>query len=607
MAQQIALDIIIDGSLTISPFTSLVLNQRINDHHDFELRFNHDIKQGDDAITISKYHEYLGKSITITFGSDLYDITKNHNDRIFKGVITEISMSDNPKDSGSIVVKGASASVLLDSVEACSTNLEVNLNQILKKISAEVPSNLLTFTINPSNKKTIPYLVQYNETDYNFIKRLSAEYGEWLIYDGKELFFGKPSSLPVVELSFPEHVSGINFSMKVAPVNYIKNTFSLKTADEYFDSDSSSVNVAGLGNFGDIAVKQAAQTFQKSVLSPGYRSSEKSDLDDVVKIKKGTIASNLVVLQADSDNPGVHVGTIVDLSKNNSNLGKYLVTSVNHTTDGLGNYCNSFEAIPSEVDYIPSPSYNKQVIEPQIGKVIANKDPDGWGRIKVQLKWQPDEDKSSLPWMQIMTGSAGKGNESNRGFHFTPEIGDLVVVGFTDNDPSMPFVMGSIPSNDNRDSSPNKDNFEKVISTRSGNSIFFRDKENDQEQEILIKTDEGNMLSILVKNGDGTIEIKSSKEINVTSTKTINVKSETITIEGKDIKINANNSIEINANKSIKMGSAKIDIEAQNALAAKATQVSIEGSAKTEVKSSGQLSLEASAQASLKAGIVMIN
>ena len=30
-------------------------------------------------------------------------------------------------------------------------------------------------------------------------------------------------------------------------------------------------------------------------------------------------------------------------------------------------------------------------------------------------------------------------------FFFTPEINDFVIVGFTQNDPNRPFVMGSVP------------------------------------------------------------------------------------------------------------------------------------------------------------------
>jgi len=621
MAQQIKLEIIIDGDLNISSFISLNVYQRINDHHSFELRFSHEVKQGNDAITITKFQDYLGKQITITFGGDMYEISKNHDDRIFKGIITGVSMADTPWEPGTIILRGSGSSVLLDTIESCSTHLEKNLSQIVKSIGEEIPGNLLTTSVNPVNKATIPYLVQYNETDYDFLKRLAAEFGEWLVYDGNELHFGKPSSLPSVQLNFPEDVSDLDFSMRLSPANFKKNSYSLKKLDDQFEVESASVSVSGLGNFGDIALKSSQDVFSKSPVSPNGRGAEKSQVDDSVKIRKGAISSDMVVLRASSDNPGVQVGTIVDLIKEGSNLGKYLVIDAVHNADGNGNYTNRFKAIPSEVEILPPPVFRRVFVEPQIGKVLDNKDPDGKGRIKVQLMWQPDEDKSSLPWMQQLSPSAGGGGK-NRGIHFTPELGDFVMVGFTANDPSQPFVMGSITSDDNRDSSPNKDNFEKSIITRSGNTIFFRDKENSKEQEIRVQTDDENYLSILLTNGDGTIEIKSNKKINISSSSTVNVRSGDISIKGTNIKMEASDSFDLKAKKitmkadtDLKAEGLDVDLKATTTmkidggtdLSAKAVKIAIAADAQAEIKGGATLDLKGGAMTNIKGGLVNIN
>jgi uncharacterized protein involved in type VI secretion and phage assembly len=289
-----------------------------------------------------------------------------------------------------------------------------------------------------------------------------------------------------------------------------------------------------------------------------------------------------------------------------------------HSSDGLGNYSNVFEAVPADIEFLPAPVFTRPYIEPQIGKVIDNIDPDKLGRIKVQLMWQKDEDKSSLPWLQNLTSSAGKtgSGKKNRGFHFTPEINDYVIVNFTENDPSKPFVMGSISLDENRESGSNKDNFEKTIRTRSGNTIYFRDKENDKEQEIRIETDEKNYVSILVKNGDGTIEIQSTKDISVTSKKTVNVKSENITIEStKDITIKAQGKIDIKAQGKIDMASnddvaiegVNLKLNAKSELKADGATVAVSAKSKASLKANAMLELQASGQTVLKGGIVMIN
>lgn len=609
MAQQIGIEIVIDSQLTVSPFAYLTVNQKINDHHEFELRFNHDIKDGDDPITISKYYEYLGKSITITFGADLYDSASKHVDKTFKGIITEVMMSDSPYDVGSIIVKGKSASILLESREHCTLFLDADLRNIVNQIVNNAPSNLLSNSVQPDYKKPIPYIVQYKESNFSFLKRLAAEYGEWIVYDGVKFNFGKPNSIPVVELKYPVDVSGINLSLGVKPMATQKTGYTLKNDDDRFNAEASITGVTGLGNFGDKTLKASKDTFLFKSSSQASRNWKKDEVDDEVKLETGQIASDLIVLHADSDNPGVHVGTIVDISKNGSSMGKYFVIAALHKTDGHGNYMNSFKAIPADTKYLPVPEYEVPRIDNQIGQVIDNADPEGWGRVKVMLMWNSKDDKSRLPWIQVMTDYAGgDGREGkNRGIHFTPEIGDFVYVGFMENDPSQPFVYGSIPTQDVRNSSPNDKNFEKVITSRSGNTIFFRDKESSNEQEILIDTDGANLISILVSGGKGTIEIKSSQDINVTSDKTVHVKSEKITIEGKDIEMNANNTIDIKANNKVTIGAKEIAIDGQQKVAASAAQISISGSATTEVKAGAQLKLEASGQATLKGAVVMIN
>ena len=619
MAQQIKLEIVIDGSFNVTPFSSLSVHQQINDHHYFELRFNHDLEKGNDDVPLTKFQKYLGKTISITFGADYYNIMKNHDDKIFKGIITEIAMSSTSNEPGNIIIKGYSPTILLETNENSVGFLKKNLQQIVKKTAEKIPGNLLSFNISPKNStSTIGYCVQYNETNFDFLKRLSSDFGEWLLYDGKDLYFGKPSSMPTIQLSYPEDISEMNISMKLSSNNFQRTSYSLKKVGNKFSSPSASVHVSGLGAFGDKALQQSDSLFNIDVNGLAMRNiADKSDLDAYIKNKRSAEAARLAVLHANCDNPGVHVGSIVDVSNNGSNVGKYLVISVIHSSDGLGNYTNVFEAIPSEIEYLPSPQFKRPYIEPQIGQVIDNKDPDGKGKVKVALLWQKDDEKSELPWMQLMTPSAGQQADKNRGFHFTPEIDDYVIVGFTENDPSKPFVMGSITTDDNRDSTSNNKNFEKTIRTRSGNTIYFRDMDDDNKQEIKIDTDKANFISILVDNGKGTIEIDSTKTINIVAKEDVNITSEkTIHIKSKDITIEAQNNIEMKAQGSISMtatkdikanATGKIELSATQDLKGAGLNVSLEAQVAASLKGSAQAELSASGQTTVKGAMVMIN
>ena len=63
---------------------------------------------------------------------------------------------------------------------------------------------ILTFT------DKLPFNVQYNETDWNFISRMMFENGEWFYYDGQNINLGtaKAKTLNIR----PEHVMSLDFA-----------------------------------------------------------------------------------------------------------------------------------------------------------------------------------------------------------------------------------------------------------------------------------------------------------------------------------------------------------------------------------------------------------
>ena len=77
----------------------------------------------------------------------------------------------------------------------------------------------------------------------------------------------------------------------------------------------------------------------------------------------------------------------------------------------------------------------------QIGVVTQlENDPDGEDRIQVRLPVIDSEDQGL--WSRMASLDAG----NNRGFFFRPEIGDEVIVGFLNDDPRDPVILGMLNS-----------------------------------------------------------------------------------------------------------------------------------------------------------------
>lgn len=588
MAQEIDINITLEGGQLVSPFNYLSLSQQINGHHSFTVGFNHDVLEQKNAVILENAKTFLGKLVVITFKTKH---PSGYPDHVFKGIITEIGIDNNLNSAGDLHFKGYSPTFLLEGGEHCASFLQVTLDQIINQSVAGIRGGLLSVKVSPKFKSTIPYSVQYKESAFGFINRLAHDYGEWFFYDGTDLLFGKPSSSDSITLQYPGDISNLNLNLRTAPLNFTNLDYFSKN-NEKLVSESASQKVSIQNRFGDFSLAVSNDLFQKKVQAYSEKKlTNKGEIDDNTKIKKAAKAAHLISLSASSDSPYVRVGVVVKISANKAgklgseDFGEYIVINVTHTTDGLGNYHNTFEAVPFPLDVLPAAAFRRPVAEPQLAIVKQNKDPDNLGRIKVQFLWQADNETS--PWIRVMGHHAGTltGGAKNRGLFFTPEIDDYVVVGFGNNDPDRPFVMGSVSHGSAVDSSANTDNHLKYIRTRSGNTIQFKDEENKKKQEILIQTDDGNLISIFTDNAKGLVKIKSSKDIIIESDKTILIQSDQIDVKAKNISVKASEKIAMEAK--------EITINAQKKLSAESAEVKMESSMGTVLK--GGLSTEISA------------
>ncbi|MBK8916159.1 MAG: type VI secretion system tip protein VgrG [Phycisphaerales bacterium] len=135
----------------------------------------------------------------------------------------------------------------------------------------------------------------------------------------------------------------------------------------------------------------------------------------------------------------------------------YLITKVMHraaagdyTPGGGGSpegYGNEFECIPASVTFRPARITPKSIVRgPQTAKVVGPQGEevhcDKYGRIKVQFPWDryaPGDDRSSC-WVRVSQAWAGQGY----GGINIPRIGQEVVVDFLEGDPDRPIITGRV-------------------------------------------------------------------------------------------------------------------------------------------------------------------
>ena len=154
--------------------------------------------------------------------------------------------------------------------------------------------------------------------------------------------------------------------------------------------------------------------------------------------------------------------------------------------------------------------------------VVDNRDPEGIGRVQVQIAGE-----GAAAWARIATLMAG----AKRGTWFIPEVGDEVLVAFGPGDARQPYVLGGLwslgsPPPETMDAN----NTKKVLRSRNGVKITL-DDQNGQES-FIVETPGGQKITL--KDGPGSIEITDSN-------------GNSVKLEPSGISVNASAKVTINA------------------------------------------------------------
>lgn len=529
--------------------------------------------------------QIIGKS----FEMNVSTIKTSHEDSnakpqkafVFKGMIIDVSASRATASTQSANVIVATWDALLQNAPHCRSFENMTLKDIIDSVLK--PYSDIKSKISPRFKDRIPYIVQYNQSDYVFISMLAVRFGEWMYNTGETFIFGEiEDSGSSANLEYPGgslmsynlHQSMTSFSFNHLLPDYYqygKEKAILKESPQ--DVADGAVN-----NWTDKAYNASVQRFkneQVAALNAGGFDSGKEDegsdsiLDYSLKIEAQGKKTGIMTVHGFSKLAMLKIGQtflIRDNVQNKSGESKDVeqkalkIIGINHSFDYGQEYSNSFTAIPVACNY---PSYSDADIFPsapqQRAKVVENKDEQKLGRIRVQFPWQEIQSKEmKTPWLRIAVPYAG----ASKGQQFVPEIGEEVMVGFEMNNAERPYIIGSFYNGGNGKPDENwlaskeengTTNNIKAIRTRNGHTILFNDKGDAGLLEIY--DNKNNTYHITLSADDKKITIYSAGNVEVVAKNNINVSADgNIDVIAKgDIGVSADGNIGIKSKGSISM------------------------------------------------------
>ena len=467
------------------------LHQYNCQHDTFTIETPEDSFDAFNEYIMEHSRDLLGQPLTIKFHQ--YGKVVQH----FSGIITRIYCKRQTGGGyGTLYISGNAPSILLDQGKACHSYENKTLKEIITLVSEGYDNSAqVDSSAGVNTTRALPYTVQYNESDYDFICRLANLYGEYFYYDGSKLIFGNKLQ-ETIDLGENLNLIDEDFTLEMKPQDFEYINYAIDRAEVYRKDAESACCEYKNNPIQTDAKNTSKKLFKKTPQKYHSATSlEQSDIDleEVVRQERDLRELSLKVTGRSRD-PRLRMNTFACLTDINARaMETYRVIKISHYHSGM-NYENSFEAIPmmrTPADY-NAEAFPKAEQQPAIVK--DNNDPQGMGRVRVQFFWQKGDELS--PWIRMIQPYAGNG----KGFYFIPEIGEEVMVDFENGNAERPFVLGA------HYNGATKSGYKpttKAIHTQSGTKILL----NDEDGSIKIEDAVGNSL---IFDGNQKITLSSS-------------------------------------------------------------------------------------------------
>lgn len=516
-----------------------------------------------------------GKKVEIKLGY------RSRSDTVFKGIIVRQSIKIR-STKAYLTVECRNEAVKMTSGIRSKYFTSQKDNEIMEEIINGYGLQKDVEATVPSHKE----IVQFDSTDWDFMLCRAEANGQVVMVEDGRVKIAKPdtTSSPVLNIKYGATLLELDADIDARVQNKGIRTGSWNPGDQKMvETDASEPSVTNSGNLSSASLADVMGGDTLKVLHGGRLSEPelKAWADSRLLKERLSKVRGRARIQGFA---GVLPGMIVEIIGIGDRFeGKLYVSGVRHSvaegnweTDiqfGLDPrlYSETFNLRP-----IPAAGLLPAVSGLQAGIVTAlENDPEGEERIKVRIPMISTSDDGI--WARISTLDAGKG----RGTFFRPEIGDEVIIGFLNEDPRQPVVLGMCHSSAKPSPEPARDdNHRKGYVSREMMKLNF----DDEKKIITIETPAGNKMT-LSEDGKGIfLQDQNGNKISMDDNG--------ITLEStKDIKLKA---------------SGDVKTEGLNLTMKGQTSFKAESSATVEV-SGAMTTIKGSASTTIQGGIVKIN
>lgn len=546
------------------------------------------------------YKSQIGKTISV-FAYGLGNLT---GDIVFRGTIASREFRTDPGHGSRLVLRAYDGAYEMMAAKRTRSFKDMSYGEIAKKIAGNYSLDSLLGSDISTSGTSHPFVVQSNETDWDFLVRLAREQG-WVTFVrvytqltvGKtQLFFGPPKKATGVVSSDTKfklgdrRVRSVRASVTSAGIPKavaVPGWDDAKSKDISGDDSISSSDLitAKIDKFQ--SSKKAGTVTMLETFASTKAQADKAAKGAATRIAGGAIDVTMIV----RGNPLVKLNRLIKVDDFGDASGIHTVSAIAHIFDpSAGGFtteisCTGLDdrTLGSLAMHAPPPQRFHGVYPAVVSDID---DPKRLGRVKVSLPWL--DSKYVTDWCRVLQLGAGK----DVGFQLMPRPKDEVVVAFENGQLDSPFVIGSVFGKESG-KIPNSKLIEQgkpmitALTTKAGHQLIFDDS--NDSSSITLQVKNGSTCSIVMSDKDGiVITTKGDRSLTINSAQDVVVKAErNAKVTAKDVSVDSQGAVKVTGKNKIDVSAPNINMSASSALKLKGANVSIDATASLTMKAAG--------------------
>jgi phage protein D len=448
----------------------------------------------------------IGDSLSIGFlGSTTEDPefrTSEKEQRLIEGDITGIEVKFSNTSEAHLIITGYDVSHRLHRGRHNRSFLNSTDSDIVRRIAKQ---SRIRIGQMDSSGAPHEYVFQENQTNMEFLRERAARIGFELFVQDDKLYFRKPKAESSLTLEWLTDIESFNVRVtsaeQVSAVEVNGWDYGRKRPISETASRDKVITDTGNGSGKSVSRDFKVRPSPKMIVVDRPVDSPK-EAKQMAQALYDELSGEFVTADAKAEgNPEIRPGKVISLKNMGSRYsGKYYVTRTCHRY-ARGVFKTDFAVQGLRPGSLLSTLPPKTHLQPGqtllVGVVTNNRDPKGWGRVKVKYPTLNTKDESH--WARVI----GLGAAKDRGFYCLPEIHDEVLMGFEHGDIHRPYVIGGVWNGKDKTVETVNNTIQRgkvrlrTIKTRTGHTIqFVEEDKRSSKAGIYIETKTGHRIDL---------------------------------------------------------------------------------------------------------------